>query len=120
MLCTVWGALAMLVGMSLLLLSIGAFAIVLSPDASGVGFAAGFTAAAFASMGVIALVWGAAHVRASVMLRRRVPSGRLLALGLGLVNLLMLPFGTALGAYAMWILLTDDGRRLFEPTPVHT
>ena len=25
--------------------------------------------------------------------------------------------GTALGVYAMWILLTNDGRRLFEPVP---
>ena len=24
---------------------------------------------------------------------------------------------TALGAYALWILLTDEGRRLFEPAP---
>jgi hypothetical protein len=37
-----------------------------------------------------------------------------LTLGLALVNLLMLPFGTALGAYALWILLANDGRRLFE------
>jgi hypothetical protein len=36
-------------------------------------------------------------------------------LALALVNLLVLPFGTALGAYALWILLTDEGRRLFEP-----
>ena len=33
-----------------------------------------------------------------------------------LVNLLVLPFGTALSIYALWVLLTHDGRRLFEPT----
>ena len=26
------------------------------------------------------------------------------------------PFGTALGAYAMWVLLKHEGHRLFEPT----
>jgi len=34
------------------------------------------------------------------------------------VDLLFLPFGTALGAYALWILLTNEGRRLFEPVAV--
>ena len=113
--CTLWGALAMLVGLSLLLLSAGALAILFGPDGDAVGFAAGVTATAFAVMGAVALLWGAAHVGASVLLRRRHPAGRVLMLGLGVVNLLVLPFGTALGAYALWILLTDDGRRLFEP-----
>jgi hypothetical protein len=58
---------------------------------------------------------GGAHVGASVLLRRRHPAGRGADAGLAVVNLLVLPFGTALGAYALWILLTDAGRRLFEP-----
>ena len=114
-LCTLWGALAMLVGASLLLLSAGALAILFGPDGSAVGFAAGVTATAFAVMGVVALVWGGAHVGASALLRRRQPAGRVLTLGLAVVNLLVLPFGTALGAYALWTLLTDAGRRMFEP-----
>lgn len=113
-LCTLWGALAMLVGASLLLLSAGALAILFGPDGSAVGFAAGVTATAFAVMGAVALLWGGAHVGASVLLRRRAAAGRFLTLGLAIVNLLVLPFGTALGAYALWILLTDEGRRLFE------
>ena len=114
-LCTLWGALAMLVGTSLLLLSAGALAILFGPDGSAVGLAAGVTATAFAVMGTVALMWGGAHVGASVLLRRRQAVGRFLTLGLAVVNLLVLPFGTALGAYALWILLTDEGRRLFEP-----
>jgi len=113
-LCSLWGALAMLVGVSLLLLSVGAIAILLGPDGNAVALAAGLTAAAFATMGAVALVWGGAHAWASVLLRRRRPAGRVLTLGLAVVNLLMLPFGTALGAYALWILLANDGRRLFE------
>ena len=99
-------------------MSAGALAILLVLTASAVGFAAGVTATAFAVMGVVALVWGGAHVGASVLLRRRHPAGRVLTLGLAVVNLLVLPFGTALGAYALWILLTDEGRRLFEPVAV--
>ena len=113
-LCSLWGALAMLVGVSLLLLSVGAIAILFSPDGQAVTFAAGLTATAFAVTGGVAVCWGAAHVGASVLLRRHRPVGRVLMLGLAVVNLLMLPFGTALGAYALWILLANDGRRLFE------
>ena len=117
---TLWGALAMLVGASLLLLSAGALAILFGPDGSAVGFAAGVTATVFAVMGTVALIWGGVHVGASILLRRRQPIGRFLTLGLAVVNLLVLPFGTALGAYALWILLTDEGRRLFEPTTMVT
>ena len=38
-----------------------------------------------------------------------------LSLALALVNLLVLPFGTAFGVYALWVLLRDAGRRMFEP-----
>jgi hypothetical protein len=112
---SLWGALSMLIGVALLLLSVGAIAILFSPDGRAVTFAAGLTATAFAVMGAVALIWGIAHVGASVLLRRRQPAGRVLTLGLAVVNLLVLPFGTALGGYALWILLTNDGRRLFEP-----
>lgn len=117
-LCSIWGALAIIVGLSLLLLAAGALAILFGPDGSAVGFAAGVTATAFAVIGLVALVWGAAHVGASVLLRRRHIAGRFLTLALAVVNLLVLPFGTALGAYALWILLTDEGRRLFEASPI--
>ncbi len=109
-----WGALALLIAISLLLLAAGALAILIDPNGEPVAFAAGLTAGTFLTLGTSALVWGSAHVWAGVRLLRRDPAGRLLTLGLALVNLLILPFGTALGAYALWVLLTDEGRRLFE------
>ena len=114
-LASLWGALAMLVGVSMLLLAAGALAELLAPVANRVDFAAGLTAAMFVIIGVFALVWGGAHVWAAVLLKRRSASGRVLSLALAVVNLLVLPFGTAFGAYAMWVLLRDEGRRLFEP-----
>jgi hypothetical protein len=113
-LASLWGALALLVGVSMLLLSAGALAILLGPDGASVGLAAGVTAAAFASIGVFTLLWGVAHLVAASMLTRRRPGGRVLMLGLAVVNLLVLPFGTALGGYALWVLLNNEGRRLFE------
>lgn len=113
-LTTIWGALAMLVGVSMLLLAAGPVAILSAPQGEAVGFAAGFIAGLFALTGLFALIWGGAHVWAATLVRRRQPLGRMLALGLALVNLLILPFGTALGVYVLWVLLTNEGRRLFE------
>ena len=114
-LATLWGALAMLVGVSMLLLAAGALAELLAPAANRVDFAASITAAMFVLIGVFALVWGGAHVWAAMLMKRRRPLGRVLSLALAVVNLLVLPFGTAFGAYALWVLLRDEGRRLFEP-----
>lgn len=114
-LSALWGALAMLVGVSMLLLAAGAWAEVRETVGTALELAAGFTALVFAMIGTVALVWGGAHVWAGTLLARRAPAGRILTLALALVNLLVLPFGTALGVYALWVLLTDGGRRLFEP-----
>ena len=104
----------MLVGVSLLLLAAGPVAILNTPQGDAVGFAAGFVAGMFALTGVFALAWGGAHVWTAVRLLRREPRARMVGLGLALVNLLILPFGTALGIYALWVLLANEGRRLFE------
>ena len=40
----------------------------------------------------------------------------LLALGLAVLNLFVLPFGTALAIYAFWVLLHNESRALFEPS----
>ena len=39
---------------------------------------------------------------------------RVLALVLGFLNLLNIPFGTALGVYTIWVLLKDETVRLFN------
>ena len=109
-----WGALGTLIGASMLLLGAAAFALVVGRDGERLVLAAGISAVVFVAVGTFALLWGLAHMWASVLLRRRVAYGRILMLGLGLVNLLVFPFGTALGVYAFWVLLTHEGRLLFE------
>ena len=113
-LTTIWGALAMLVGVSALLLAMGPVAILNAPQVEGVGLAAGVMAAVFSIIGLFALAWGATHLWSASLIRRRQPLGRLLGLAQAVVNMLILPFGTALGIYALWVLLTNEGRRLFE------
>ena len=117
----VWGILTALVGLSTLALGIGAVALITSASRGGGGgrFAAGLTVAAFAALAIIAIVWGVAHVAVGVPLRRYKPWARLLALMLGSVDLLLLPYGTALGAYALWALLNEEGKKLFEVPASH-
>lgn len=111
----VWGLLTTLVGVSTLALGIGAASLITSTGhGDGPQVAAGITAALFTVLAIIAIVWGAAHVVVGVPLRLRRPRARLLALMLGSVDLLLLPYGTALGVYALWVLLSEGGKELFS------
>lgn len=108
-----WGGLALVMGVSLLCLAGGAAALLQQPSGV-VGVAAGIASASFLTVGLMALAWGGASLWCGALLGRTSPFGRYLGLGLGLLNLLVLPFGTALGAYALWVLLTPSGRSLFQ------
>ena len=112
----VWGVLTTLVGVSTLALGVGAAAIIASASRGGGRgqLAAGLMAAAFTTLAVIAIAWGVGHILIGVPLRRRRPWARLLALMFGSVDLLLLPFGTALGCYTLWALLDEEGKKLFE------
>jgi hypothetical protein len=110
----IWGILTTLVGLSTLALGVGAVALIRSASRGGGGeFAAGLTAAAFAVLALIAIVWGAAHVVVGIPLRQRRSWARHVALMLGSVDLLLLPYGTALGCYALWVLLNEKGKAVF-------
>lgn len=107
----VWGAIGLLLGVSTLMLALGAVAIGVTSE--GREIPAGVTAAAFAACAVALLVVGFGNAWAGSAIGRRQPSGRLATLGLTIPNLLVLPFGTALGIYALWVLLNDETRRMF-------
>jgi hypothetical protein len=102
----------LLLGVSTLLLALGAIAIAVSE--SGDRFAAGVTAAAFGIFAAALIAGGAANAWAGSALRRRQPNGRLVVLTLGVLNLFVLPFGTALAIYAYWVLLHHESRTMFE------
>ncbi len=107
----VWGAIGLLLGVSMLLLAIGAIAIGVGSDSDRM--AAGITAAAFVTFAVALLLGGGANAWAGRELRRNHPRGRLAVLWLGVLNLFILPFGTALGIYAFWVLLHNRTRAAF-------
>ena len=107
----VWGAIGLLLGASMLLLAIGAIAI--GVTSANDRLAAGVTAGAFVIFAVALLAGGGGNVWAGRALRRRQPHGRMAVLWLGALNLFVLPFGTALGIYAFWVLLHNETRAVF-------
>jgi hypothetical protein len=110
----VWGSTGLLLGVSVMLLAAAAIAIGVASE--GREIPAGVTAAAFGVCASALLALGAANAWAGSAIRRRRPSGRLAALALAVPNVFVLPFGTALAIYAMWVLLHDEARRMFETT----
>jgi hypothetical protein len=110
----VWGGLFLLAGAIVLALMLGAVALFQYADGGEVsGLAAGLTAAMFGTFAIIAVAWGGIHASAGTALRRQQPWGRTVALVFGVLDLALLPFGTALGIYTLWVLLNDEVRARF-------
>jgi hypothetical protein len=112
----VWGAIGLLLGVSTLLLAAAAIAIGVSSEAER--WSAVVTALMFGLCATALLAGGSANAWAGSALRRRLPRGRFATLGLAVPNLFVLPFGTALGIYAFWVLLHEETKRQFTDTNV--
>jgi len=61
----------------------------------------------FFALGLPAIIggWGLVHYR---------PWSRILMIVISVLHLFHIPLGTALGAYGLWVLLNEDGRRVLE------
>ena len=111
----VWGIFGLLTGGSLGVLAAGTSAALDELASSG--------PTGHAAVWILLLVGGSLAAGGALMIvigrmlagRRR--SGRLLALMFAALNLLFVPFGTALGIYTYWVLLNDDARREFGRPP---
>jgi len=101
----------LLLGASTLQLAMGAVAIGLTSVDRRI--AALVVATGFVIFAVALLVGGGANAWAGSALRREQARGRTAALWLAVLNLFVLPFGTALGIYAFWVLLHNETRAIF-------
>jgi uncharacterized membrane protein (DUF2068 family) len=74
-----------------------------------VGMAGGFVTLFFGGLAALQLVagWG---------LLGRKSWARVLTIVLGVISLIRFPFGTALGVYTLWVLLSKDGAAEFGVT----
>ena len=107
----VWGGFGLLLGLSTMMLALGAIAIGLSAADERISAVA--TAIVFGLVSVALLLGGLANAWAGRSLRRHEQAGRLVTMGLAVPNLFVLPFGTALSIYAFWVLLHEETRRAF-------
>ena len=107
-----WGGIMLMLGVSTALLAVGAAAV--GWTSPGAEISAAVTWFAFAVFAAALLAGGVANSWAGRALRRLQPIGRTVTLGLAVPNLFVLPFGTALGIYALWVLLHNETRTFFE------
>ena len=115
-----WGALALVAGTATLVLARGALAIITSAERAALGpdVAADLTVGFFFLFAAGALAWGGVHLWTGFSLRGHKAWARLVGLALAVLNLFVLPVGTALAVYTFWVLLSNETRRIFEPGAV--
>jgi hypothetical protein len=114
----IWGGLGILVGVSLIVLAAGASAIAMIPEHADSSVAANLMAFGLGGVGSGLIGAGILSAWIGVGLRRHRPSARIAAFAMALINLFLLPFGTALGIYTFWTLAHHEARALFEPAMI--
>jgi len=105
-----WSGFNLGVGLALAAFSVAAATLMVSAreQPPGTEVAAGVTAATLAVVALAAIAWALAHHVAGRGLRARKAWARNFALMLAAFNLLLLPLGTALGLYTLWVLLHEQ------------
>ena len=107
----IWGVFGVLAGLSLWVLAVGTNAALLD-----LGSAGGPERAAiwlFLMAGAVFVLAGDHDDRHRTLAGPPPERRPRAALALAVPNLLVVPFGTALGVYTFWVLLNDDARRDF-------
>ena len=112
----IFGVLGTLFGLGLmaLLSFIGVAGAASDPDAWMALPILGFTGAA---LGAFMLVLSVPGIVAGVGLLKYRPWARILTIVLSALNLMNFPFGTIVGIYGLWVMLSEDGARLFASAP---
>jgi hypothetical protein len=111
-----WSAFNSIVALAVFAFAVAAASLALSSGAErpGTEVAAVVTAATLMVLAVAAGTWTWVHYVCARGLSALASRARTLGIVLGLFNLMLFPFGTALGVYALWVLLNDKVRTSFE------
>jgi riboflavin transporter FmnP len=108
---------ALQVGLSILGVLLGIFVFVLL---TGIGVIAQEKEALFilstigTGVGLFLLIISVPGIIGGIGLFKRKEWARILVVILSAINLLNIPFGTALGIYSIWVLVQEDSIRLFR------
>lgn len=111
-----WSAFNAIIAIAVFAFAIAAVSLALSSGAErpGTEVAAIVTAATLMVLSLAAATWTWVHYVCAQGLRAHSSRARTLGIVLGLFNLMLFPLGTALGVYALWVLLNDQVRASFE------
>lgn len=111
----VFGSLGVLVALGLLLLFGGIAGLVGATDTSGdAHIAIPVLGSIGAFLFFLLLVLSLPGIIAGVGLLQFQPWARILTIVLSVLDLIHVPFGTALGVYGLWVLLSQGTERLFQ------
>lgn len=115
----IFGVLGTIVGLGLmaLLSFIGVAGAASDPDAWMALPILGFTGAA---LGAFILILSLPGIFAGIGLLKYRPWARIVTIVLSALNLMNFPIGTIIGIYGLWVMLSDEGSRLFARPPVST
>jgi hypothetical protein len=110
-----WSAINGIVAIAVFAFAVAAASLALSSGAErpGTEVAAVVTAATLMVLALAGATWTWVHYVCARGLSHHSSRARTLGIVLGLFNLMLFPFGTALGAYALWVLLNDEVRTSF-------
>ena len=111
-----WGGMILLISVSLLSIAVAAAAIgaAVTRTVSGNTLTAGIVAAVAFTLAALGAIFGVTHLWVGSRLRRFREWARAFAIVLSIVDLICVPFGTGLGIYALWALLKEESKPLFE------
>ena len=115
----VFGVIGSLIGFGMMALLgvIGVAGAASEPDAWVALPILGITGAA---LGIFMLALSLPGIIAGMGLLKFRPWARILTIVLSALNLLNFPFGTILGVYGLWVMLSDEGSRLFAQPTIST
>jgi hypothetical protein len=111
----VWGSIGVIGALIVLLVFGGIMGIlgVATTHDAGAGMAIPIVGLIGAAVILILFVTSIPSIIAGIGLLRLYPWARILGIVLSILHLFNIPFGTALGIYGMWVLLSDETLRIF-------
>lgn len=111
----VWGAMSAIAGLIILLIFGGAYGVVslVTHQSPPAAIALPFIAMIGGAISLFLLLISIPSIVAGIGLYCFKPWSWLLAIIVSALNLLHIPFGTALGIYGFWVLLSNDSKRYF-------
>jgi hypothetical protein len=112
----VFGALGLcFAGVLMLVFAGSAAAVAAAGDADGARIAIPVIGLTGSALVGFLVVWSLPGVIVGIGLLKRRQWARIGGIVVAVLSLLAFPFGTALGAYSLWVLFSPDTERLFAP-----